>query len=52
MLRALDLALLRLLRRRGHAPPVEAVVLSLSRAGEHGLIWYAIAGLGAALDGE
>jgi membrane-associated phospholipid phosphatase len=50
VLRALDLGLLRLLRTRGHAPSVEAAVIVFARAGEHGLLWYALAGIGAALD--
>jgi undecaprenyl-diphosphatase len=50
VLGTLDLALLRQLRTRGHSPPVEAAMSALTRAGEHGLVWYAIAGIGAALD--
>jgi membrane-associated phospholipid phosphatase len=50
VLRALDNGLLRLLRTRGHAPPVERAVLAYSRAGEHGLIWYALAVAGALAD--
>ena len=50
MLRALDVGLLRLLRTRGHDPRAEAVLLTLARAGEHGLLWQALAGLGALLD--
>jgi membrane-associated phospholipid phosphatase len=50
-LAALDLRLLRLLRTRGHTPPVEAAVLRLARSGENGLLWHAIAGCGAALGG-
>jgi membrane-associated phospholipid phosphatase len=52
VLRALDLGLLRLLRTRGHPPSVEATVIAFARAGEHGLVWYALAGIGAALDRE
>jgi membrane-associated phospholipid phosphatase len=48
---ALDLRLLRLLRTRGHAPPVEAVAIALARSGEHGLLWYGLAAAGALLDG-
>jgi membrane-associated phospholipid phosphatase len=48
-LAALDLRLLRLLRTRGHAPPVEAAAITLARSGENGLIWYAIGLGGAAL---
>jgi undecaprenyl-diphosphatase len=48
---ALDLRLLRLLRTRGHTPPVEAAAITLARSGENGLLWYVIALLGAALGG-
>jgi len=47
VLRALDLAALRLLRTRGHAPAVESAVIVLSRSGENGLLWYTIALAGA-----
>ena len=50
MLRALDLALLRVLRSHGHAPPVELAVRAFSRAGEHGLLWHGICLVGLALD--
>jgi undecaprenyl-diphosphatase len=46
VLAALDLALLRLLRTRGHAPPVEAAAIALARSGEHGLLWHLIAAAG------
>ena len=49
-LAALDLRLLRLLRTRGHSPPVEAAAVNLARSGENGLVWYVIALAGAALD--
>jgi len=45
----LDRALLRLLRTRGHAPPVERAVLTYSRLGEHAALWYVTAALGLAL---
>jgi undecaprenyl-diphosphatase len=48
-LAALDLRLLRLLRTRGHSPPVEAIAINLARSGENGLLWYAVALAGAAL---
>jgi membrane-associated phospholipid phosphatase len=48
-LAALDLGLLRLLRTRGHSPPVETATITLARSGENGLLWYAIALAGAAL---
>lgn len=50
MLGQLDLAVLRLLRTRGHAPPVEAAVLAFTRAGEHGFLWQAMAAIGAVVD--
>ena len=49
VLAALDLRLLRLLRTRGHSPPVEAALLNLARSGENGLLWHLIALAGAAL---
>jgi undecaprenyl-diphosphatase len=48
-LAALDLGLLRLLRTRGHAPAVEAALISLAQAGENGLLWNAIGTLGGTL---
>ncbi len=50
MLRALDLALLRGLRTRGHAPTIERAVLAFSRSGEHGGLWQALCLLGTAVD--
>ena len=50
MLRKLDLALLRRLRSRGHAPAVERSVLAITRAGEHGLVWHALCATAIALD--
>lgn len=50
MLRRLDLAILRALRTRGHGPRVERAVLIFTRAGEHGLLWQALCGLGAVVD--
>jgi membrane-associated phospholipid phosphatase len=46
----IDLALLRLLRTRGHAPPVERLVLRYTNTGEHATLWHAIALLGILLD--
>ena len=51
-LRALDLRILRTLRTRGHSAPVEAAVVALARAGEHGLVWHGLAAAGIALDRE
>ena len=50
MLRALDLALLRALRSRGHSPAIERAVLSFTRSGEHGGLWQAGCLLGMVLD--
>jgi membrane-associated phospholipid phosphatase len=50
MLRALDLAVLRLLRTRGHAPPIELAVLRFTHLGEHGNVWYAVAVAGMVVD--
>lgn len=47
---SLDLALLRLLRTRGHPPALEAVVARATVVGEHGLLWHALAAAGALLD--
>jgi undecaprenyl-diphosphatase len=52
LLAALDLRLLRLLRTRGHTPPIETSLVWLARAGENGLLWYVIALGGAALGGR
>jgi membrane-associated phospholipid phosphatase len=51
-LRSLDLRLLRSMRTRGHARPIEAAVITLARSGESGLIWYALAGSGVVLHEE
>lgn len=50
MIATFDLALLRLLRTRGHHPPVEQVVIRFSKLGDHGFLWLAIAAAGVALD--
>ena len=52
MVRAFDLALLRLVRTRGHGLRAELGVGAWSSAGEHGLIWYSLALAGAAVDGR
>jgi decaprenylphosphoryl-5-phosphoribose phosphatase len=49
-LRAVDLALLRLLRTRGHWPPFEPAVVAFSRLGEHSAIWLATSTVGAVFD--
>ena len=50
MLRAADLALLRLLRTRGHDRRIERLVQLYSRAGEHGALWHSLAALGLLAD--
>jgi len=52
VLAAVDIALLRLMRTRGHAPPFERAVASFSKLGEHGALWLALGLGGAALDRE
>ena len=52
MLGALDRGLLRLLRTRGHAAPVERAALALTRLGEHGALWLGIAAGGALADSD
>jgi len=48
----LDLAALRVLRTRGHARPVEWLLLRFTVSGEHAAFWHAIAALGALLHGR
>lgn len=50
MLRRLDLAVLRLLRTRGHGARTERAVLIFTRAGEHGLLWQGLCLVGAVID--
>jgi membrane-associated phospholipid phosphatase len=47
-----DLALLRLMRTRGHWLPFERTVIAFSRLGEHSAIWFAASAAGAVLDRE
>jgi membrane-associated phospholipid phosphatase len=47
---ALDMALLRALRTRGHTPSREHVVAVFSRLGEQAMLWFAICALGALAD--
>jgi membrane-associated phospholipid phosphatase len=46
----LDLAILRFLRTRGHAPQVEKAAQLLAKSGEHGALWFALGLLAAAAD--
>jgi undecaprenyl-diphosphatase len=50
MLRELDVRALRALRERCHARPVEGVVRSYSRLGEHSYLWLSIGLAGLASD--
>jgi membrane-associated phospholipid phosphatase len=52
MFGALDLALLRAMRTRGHTPARDRTVARFSRLGEHGLLWLAASATGAAVDPE
>lgn len=45
-----DQAVLRVLRTRGHAEPVETVVKALGLAGEYGAVWGGIGAIGASID--
>jgi hypothetical protein len=47
---ALDTALLRELRTRGHHPAAERAVLAFSSLGEHGALWFALSAAGAVAD--
>jgi membrane-associated phospholipid phosphatase len=49
-LRTIDLALLRLLRTRGHWPPFERAVVMFSRLGEHSAVWFATSAVGIVFD--
>jgi decaprenylphosphoryl-5-phosphoribose phosphatase len=49
---ALDLALLRAFRTRGHTPARERAIAAFSKLGEQAMIWFAICGVGALLDRE
>lgn len=50
MLVTVDTALLRAFRTRGHHPAAERVVLAFTALGEHGGLWFALAGAGAVVD--
>jgi membrane-associated phospholipid phosphatase len=45
-----DQALLRFLRTRGHAEPVETVVKALGLAGEYAAVWAGLGAVGASVD--
>jgi undecaprenyl-diphosphatase len=49
-MRALDTALLRVLRTRGHTPSRERAVAAFSRLGEQATVWLAICAAGAVAD--
>jgi membrane-associated phospholipid phosphatase len=46
VLKAIDIAVLRFLRTRGHWPPLERLVIRYSKLGEHSAVWFAIALVG------
>jgi undecaprenyl-diphosphatase len=46
----IDMTLLRALRTRGHQPAAERAVVAFTRLGEHGALWFGLAGLGAVID--
>lgn len=46
---SLDTALLRQLRTRGHQPTVERAIRRFSLLGEHGILWYSVCAIGAAV---
>ena len=50
MLAGLDLALLRVLRTRGHTPTAESAAIALGRVTEHAYLWHGLALAGAVLD--
>jgi PAP2 superfamily len=45
-----DQAVLRFLRTRGHAEPVETVIKALGHAGEYAAVWAGIGAVGASID--
>jgi membrane-associated phospholipid phosphatase len=45
-----DQAVLRMLRTRGHAEPVETVIKALGLAGEYGAVWAGVGAIGASID--
>jgi undecaprenyl-diphosphatase len=45
-----DLAVLRLMRTRGHTPRAERLVAGYSRLGEHAACWFVLGSTGLALD--
>jgi len=46
---SLDVRLLRAFRTKGHSPGVETVVRRFSQLGEHGILWYSVSAVGAAV---
>lgn len=51
-MKQLDMKVLRLMRTRGHADPVEKAAHLISKSGENGYLWFGLGLAGAALDGE
>jgi decaprenylphosphoryl-5-phosphoribose phosphatase len=52
VLGALDLAVLRAFRTRGHTPGRERAVAAFSKLGEQAMVWYALCGIGWLADPE
>jgi membrane-associated phospholipid phosphatase len=52
VLGALDLAVLRAFRTRGHTRERERAVAAFSKLGEQAMIWFALCGVGALVDPE
>lgn len=46
---SLDVQLLRAFRTLGHQPAAEGFVRRFSQLGEHGILWYSVSALGAAV---
>ncbi len=49
-MKQLDTKLLKLMRTRGHAPPIEKSARLISKSGENGYLWFGLGLAGAALD--
>jgi undecaprenyl-diphosphatase len=50
LLHRIDSCILRALRLNGHPPRIEQSLIFVSRLGEHGALWLALAGAGALVD--
>jgi undecaprenyl-diphosphatase len=52
LIQSLDTALLRQFRTRGHQPALETAIRRFSQLGEHGILWYSVSAVGAAVSPE